>query len=168
MADSIMSIIGDLATKIFKKSTFVHEFYVHKNRLKMCFGIKIKHLFSAIISVKSREKVTILTFNLNGYKYRLYLATGKVLTAIRVALLYIKGRLTKDTRLMRDLHAVTLSKKEYRKLKLNKKKALKAVETRAEVAKTKKEKDEASGPLVIKFGYTGESPKFDDAVAATV
>ena len=166
----IMAAITEMAMKVFRKSTFIHEFYVHKNNLKVCFGIKIKHLFSAIVTVKSQEKVTIITFNLNGYKYRLYLATGRILTAIRVSLLYIKGKVTKDAKLLRDLNAITLKKREYKQMKLNKKKILKAIEAKTELnKKAKKPKDDnglATGPLVIKFGHVGEDPKFDKIVTA--
>ena len=163
----IISAITDMAIKMFKKSTFVHEFYVHKNNLKICFGIKIKHLFSAIVTVKSQEKVTIITFNLNGYKYKLYLATGRILTAIRVSLLYIKGRVTKDAKLLRELNAVTLKKREYKEMKLNKKKIMRAIKAKAEINKKAKIKDDNgldAGPLVIKFGRVGEDPKFDKIV----
>lgn len=165
----IISAITDMAIKMFKKSTFVHEFYVHKNNLKICFGIKIKHLFSAIVTVKSQEKVTVITFNLNGYKYKLYLATGRILTAIRVSLLYIKGRVTKDAKLLRELNAVTLKKREYKEMKLNKKKIMRAIKAKAEINKKAKIKDDNgldAGPLVIKFGRVGEDPKFDKIVTA--
>lgn len=165
----IISAITDMAIKMFKKSTFVHEFYVHKNNLKICFGIKIKRLFSAIVTVKSQEKVTVITFNLNGYKYKLYLATGRILTAIRVSLLYIKGRVTKDAGLLRELNAVTLKKREYKEMKLNKKKIMRAIKAKAEINKKAKNKDDNgldAGPLVIKFGRVGEDPKFDKIVTA--
>jgi len=165
----IISAITDMAIKMFKKSTFVHEFYVHKNNLKICFGIKIKRLFSAIVTVKSQEKVTVITFNLNGYKYKLYLATGRILTAIRVSLLYIKGRVTKDAKLLRELNAVTLKKREYKEMKLNKKKIMRAIKAKAEINKKAKIKDDNgldAGPLVIKFGRVGEDPKFDKIVTA--
>ena len=166
----IMAVVEDIAIKLFKKTTVVHELYVHKNNLKVCFGIKIKHLFSAIITVKSQEKVTIVTFNLNGYKYKLYLATGKMLTAIRTTLLYIKGKVTKDAKIMRQLNAVTLKRKEYKKMKLNKKRILKAMKKQADEAEKKRkpatEEKVATGPLVIKFGHVGENSKFDDTAAS--
>ena len=165
---SIMAVVEEIAMKLFKKTTLVHEFYVHKNNLKICFGVKIKKLFSAIVTIKSREKVTIVTFNLNGYKYRLYLATGKMLTAIRTTLLYIKGKVTKDAKIMRQLNAVTLKRKEYKQMKLNKKRIIKAMEKQVDAKEKKRQPAEekvASGPLVIKFGWTGESPKFDDAAS---
>ena len=162
---AFMDVVTDMAVSLFKKTTWVHEFYVHKNRLKACFGIKIKKLFSAIVSIKSREKVTIVTFNVNGSKYRLYLATGKIMTAIRVTLLYIKARITKDSKLMKDIHAVTLKHSEYKAMKLNKKKIVRAIEDRAEQRRSKGKKDD--GPLVIKLGHTGPSGKFDKAAAAT-
>lgn len=157
----IMNLIEDMVLDLFRKSTIVHEFYVHKNDMKLCFGIKLKKVFSAIVTVKSREKVTTVTFNLNGYKYKLYLATGKILTAIRVTLLYIKGRITKDGKLLRELNAVTLNRKEYKQMKLNKKKLLHAMEEES----NKKKKSKVAGPLVIKLGYRGESEKFEEAAA---
>lgn len=167
VSTGIMSVIGDIAQKIFRKSTFVHEFYAHKNNLHICFGIKIKNLFSAIVTVKSREKITTIVFNLNGYKYKLYLATGRIMTAIRVSLLYIKGKLTKDAKLLRKLNAVTLNKKEYKRLKLNKKKIMKAMDTKIKLNKKPVAKDElATGPLVIKFGHKGEDPRFDEMAEA--
>lgn len=155
----IMNVIEDLVMDLFRKSTIVHEFYVHKNDMKLCFGIKLKKVFSAIITVKSREKVTTVTFNLNGYKYKLYLATGKLLTAIRVTLLYIKGKVTKDGKLLRSINAITLNRKEYKQMKLNKKKLMKAMEEESE------KKRKTAGPLVIKLGYRGESEKFEEAAA---
>lgn len=154
-----MNVIEDLVMDLFRKSTIVHEFYVHKNDMKLCFGIKLKKVFSAIITVKSREKVTTVTFNLNGYKYKLYLATGKLLTAIRVTLLYIKGKVTKDGKLLRSINAITLNRKEYKQMKLNKKKLMKAMEEESE------KKRKTAGPLVIKLGYRGESEKFEEAAA---
>ena len=154
-----MNVIEDLVMDLFRKSTIVHEFYVHKNDMKLCFGIKLKKVFSAIITVKSREKVTTVTFNLNGYKYKLYLATGKLLTAIRVTLLYIKGKVTKDGKLLRSINAITLNHKEYKQMKLNKKKLLKAMEEESDKKRKK------AGPLVIKLGYRGESEKFEEAAA---
>lgn len=165
MNSTFMEMVTELAVNLFKKTTFVHEFYVHKNRLKACFGIKIKKLFSAIVTVKSKEKVTIVTFNVNGCKYRLYLATGKLLTAIRVTLLYIKARVTKDTKLMKRINAVTLNHKEYKAMQLNKKQIVKSIEKRADANEAKGKKPD--GPLVIKLGRTGPSPKFDKAAAAT-
>lgn len=155
----IMNVIEDLVMDLFRKSTIVHEFYVHKNDMKLCFGIKLKKVFSAIITVKSREKVTTVTFNLNGYKYKLYLATGKLLTAIRVTLLYIKGKVTKDGKLLRSINAITLNRKEYKQMKLNKKKLMKAMEEESD------KKRKTAGPLVIKLGYRGESEKFEEAAA---
>jgi len=166
----IMEAITGIAVKLFSKTTLVHELYVHKNNLKVCFGVKVKKLFSAIVTVKSQEKVTIVTLNLNGYKYRVYLATGKILTAIRMTLLYIKGKLTKDARLLRKLNAITINKKEYKQMKLNKKKIVKAIKDKAKSVKNKPDtkKEPAKpvvGPLIIKLGYEGESPKFDEAKA---
>lgn len=155
----IMNVIEDLVMDLFRKSTVVHEFYVHKNDMKLCFGIKLKKVFSAIITVKSREKVTTVIFNLNGYKYKLYLATGKLLTAIRVTLLYIKGKVTKDGKLLRSINAITLNRKEYKQMKLNKKKLMKAMEEESDKKRKK------AGPLVIKLGYRGESEKFEEAAA---
>lgn len=163
----IFSVISDIALKVFKKTTFIHEFYTHKNNMHICFGIKIKNLFSAIVKVKSREKITIITFNLNGYKYKLYLATGKILTAVRMTMLYIKGKLTKDAKLLRKLNAVTLNKKEYKRMKLNKKKIINAMDTKIKMHKKPVPDDElATGPLVIKFGRTGEDPRFDEMADA--
>ena len=162
---TLMEMVSDVAVSLFKKATFVHEFYVHKSRMKACFGIKIKRLFSAIVSLKSREKVTIVTFNVNGSKYRLYLATGKIMTAIKTTLLYIKAKITKDSKLMKDINAVTLKRKEYKAMQLNKKKIIQAMEEKADRPKSKGKKDD--GPLVIKLGHTGPSPKFDKAAAAT-
>ena len=160
----LMKAIEEFAMEVFKKSTVVHEFYVHKNNLKICFGLKLKKMFSAIITVKSREKVTTVTFNLNGYKYRLYLATGRILTAIRVTMLYIKGKITKDGKLLRRLNAITLNKKEYKKMKLNKKKMLKTMNAEADKIR-KGNKKAHNGPLVIKLGYRGECQKFDEVAA---
>ncbi len=167
MSSSFKELISSIVVDIFKRTSIIHEFFVHKNRLRACFGIKVKDLFSAIVSIKSKEKITIITFNLNGRKYRMYLATGRIMTAIKAAMMYIKGKITGNHKIMKELDAITIKKKEYKRMKLNKKKLLHAINNKVEDNEKKgKEPDDLSnGMLVINLGYVNDDDRFETAAS---
>jgi hypothetical protein len=94
-----------------------------------------------IIGIKVKNHISIVTLNLAGYKYHLYIATGKILSAIKASLLYVKAKLFGDKAEMKRLRKITLTKKEYKKIKSRKDEMLGGFRS---AIKTKKKKRKGS------------------------
>lgn len=148
---SLASIAMDLVRDVFGKFTIVHDFYVRKNRVKMAFGIKLKSLFSAIVSLKIKNDISIITFNLNKRKYRLYLSCNKVLTAIKSTLVFMKAIISKDKKALSGFGAISISKKEYKAMK----------KKTNHIKRELKKETRRSGPLVITLGKVDDDYWFD-------
>lgn len=150
---NLKEVIFDLVKSTFSKLSFVHDFYFHKKELGASIGFRIKNLVSAILSIKIKNDISVITFNLNNKKYRLYLACNKIITAIKSALVFIRAIITKDKSTIKELGAISISKKEYKKMKENAKNIKKKLEN--EVRHT--------GPLVIKLGNVNDKEYFNPA-----
>lgn len=142
-----LGLIGD----ILGKFTIVHDCYVRKNRVRLALGVKLKGLFSAIVSLKIKNDISIITFNLNKRKYRLYLSCNKVLTAIKSTLVFMKAIITKDKKTLSGFGAISISKKEYKAMKRK----------TNHIKRDIKQEVRKSGPLVITLGKVDDDYWFD-------
>jgi len=157
--------VGDVILKLVKqvlgKMSLVHQCSIKKKRVKLAIGARFKKILTVIIGIKVKNRISIVTLNLAGYKYRLYIATGKVLSAIKASLLYVKAKLFGDKAEMRRLRKITLTKKEYKKIKSRKEEMLGFRSAIKSKKKRKKGpiglvgKKKGKGPLEIQLGYKG-------------
>jgi len=162
--------VGDVILKLVKqvlgKMSLVHQCSIKKKKVKLAIGARFKKLLTVIIGIKVKNHISIVTLNLAGYKYHLYIATGKVLSAIKASLLYVKAKLFGDKAEMKRLRKITLTKKEYKKIKSRKDEMLGGFRSAIKTKKKKRKgsigligKKKGKGPLEIQLGYRGGEDK---------
>jgi len=158
----IIDVIRMMTSKILGKTSLIHQCDIKKKRVKLALGARIKRLVSVVLSVKIKNKISIITLNLCGYKYRLYVMTGKVLQAIKTGLMYVKAKLFGDKNELKKIKQITITKKEYKKMKAQKERMLGSFKR---FKRRKKGKGSIGysgmkgGPFGFDLGYKGENKK---------
>lgn len=176
---SIVGAVLDLAKSILGKFIIIHDFYIHGKDVKISLGVKLAGLFSIIMTVRIKDNISMVSFNINQKKYKMYFTTGKILSAIKFGCVFLKSIVTKDDDSIEKLGPVAITKKEYKAIKENKKEMLREAKERKKrkakerlLAKKKKEekakndikqKDTSRGPLIIKCGHKNEDYRFSMA-----
>ena len=175
---SIIRAILDLAKSILGKFIIIHQFHIHGDDVKISLGVKLASLFSIIMTIRIKDNISMVSFNINQKKYKMYFITGKILSAIKFGCVFLKSIVTKDDISIEKLGPVAISKKEYKEIKANKKEMLRKAKERKKrkleaklLAKKKEklkkenevEKNNNRGPLIIKCGHKNEDYKFSMA-----
>ena len=113
--------IFNVISKILGKVTVIHDFVIKKDKCEIEVGLIIKKLCDVRFALKINDKITSIKLKLNKKVYRLYLVTGSIFLALKTVCNLIKCLVFGDTEFANKLHMFSLSKKEYMKLKRNKK-----------------------------------------------
>jgi hypothetical protein len=142
MSTSLMQQITSIIRKILGNFKFTHKIYMDKKESILTLGIKIGH-FSTGIKIRIKKNVSNIVFVLNDLKYKLVMINNSFTMAIKAACAFVKGIMTDDAKVISKIHKLSLSKKDFKRLKADKKEFL---------SKLKKQKKENRGPLVVKLG----------------
>ena len=62
--------IIEIVRQIFGKFALVHDIKIKKDYTRVTFGVRISRVFSAVMSIKMKESISIIVFSLNGKKYK--------------------------------------------------------------------------------------------------
>ena len=158
----VIEVIQMMVSKVLGKATLIHQCDIRKKRVKLALGARIKRLVSVVVSVKIKNKISIITLNLCGYKYRLYVMTGKALQAIKTGLLYVKAKLLGDKNELKKIRSITITKKQYKKMKARKDMMLGSYKRFKNKKKGKGSiaySGMKGGPFGFGLGYKGENKK---------
>ena len=150
--------IIEIVRQIFGKFALVHDIKIKKDYTRVTFGVRISRVFSAVMSIKMKESISIIVFSLNGKKYKMYLASSKFVNAIKAGCQYVKCLITRDKEGLDLLKPIRISKKEYQQMKKNKLNITRAF-------KKGVKKKNIKGPLIVSCGYDDEDKYFQHQYA---